>query len=107
MRLPEDEHCDTAKSVDQLGRAPATASVRYVSVQLVLGLTRRVHWVFYGFLALGVRILGRVRVRVLALVVGSCSRVLGLALGLVRGLGLVRVLGRGLALAVGTCTWTC
>ena len=33
MRLPEDEHCDTAKAVDQLGRAPATASGRYVSGQ--------------------------------------------------------------------------
>ena len=28
MRLPEDEHCDTAKAVDQLGRATATASVQ-------------------------------------------------------------------------------
>ena len=40
MRLPEVEHCNTVKSVDQLGRAPATESVR----------VRGVHefWVLHG-----------------------------------------------------------
>ena len=53
MRLPEVEHYNTVKSVDQLGRAPATG----ISTALDEGLRSVRHWhkrfgfwVLYGFL---------------------------------------------------------
>ena len=69
-------------------------------MQRVLDLTRRVHWVFYGFLALGVHVLGRVRVLGLVRVVvrGLALAVLGLAIGL--GLGELALVVHGLGLAL-------
>jgi len=50
VRLPEDEHCDTAKAVDQLGRAPATASVRVREAGTAFWVLRGGCWVLFWLL---------------------------------------------------------